>query len=363
METASNFSNYSDYLSDCNTIWNINAKQSHEDAFKANAILLVEIIKNTQVVSDVDLAKFLIDHRLNEANESSSEYAANEFVENAFKIRNCDSMSSFIEKINREINVNTLKIKDVETIKEIYGGASGNVFFQEYKNNVVFPYALKFLSNIVGQPLSEEKQTAAFKEFILTLGEHRNHIAVQTNTRISHQFGQPSPSGGMLTDIIERTLPWKRYVKEKYKEELGNFDLLSIKAQGEDANNFGSIEDNEFSGLTFYHKRLEPNDYKRVSEFFIGALNAEVDLENLQENLGKLLLAMSHATFFKRGQAAITEWVLQSLANINGYQLSYSKEWRGGEYPQPDQYALSYFDVASFIEEFKKNSFFQPLEK
>lgn len=109
------------------------------------------------------------------------------------------------------------------------------------------------------------------------------------------------------------------------------------------------------------HKRFEEEDYARIAEHFFDALNANGDLEILQSYLAKFLLAMAHASLLVRGQAAVIEWMLQLLANVNGYQLSYSKEWSGGEkHLQPEQQALSSFDVVNFTEDFKKNVILTP---
>lgn len=69
-----------------------------------------------------------------------------------------------------------------------------------------------------------------------------------------------------------------------------------------------------------------------------------------------LLWMMSHSSYFARGQAAITEWLLHALALHNNHSLIFSDAWspeKGGI--QPDQAALSEFDRRLFIKDCIKN--------
>jgi hypothetical protein len=82
--------------------------------------------------------------------------------------------------------------------------------------------------------------------------------------------------------------------------------------------------------------------------------------DRLKEELAKLLRFFSVTSTFRRGQAAITDWLLKSLASARGYELTFSDKWRGPKFPNPDMHALMEFDIETLIRNFKANTELKP---
>jgi len=72
-------------------------------------------------------------------------------------------------------------------------------------------------------------------------------------------------------------------------------------------------------------------------------------LNALKREIGAVIFKMSHSSTFMRGQASITEMLCKALAGHHGFRLEFSGDWTAPSHPSPDNWALSEFDMESFI--------------
>jgi hypothetical protein len=131
-------------------------------------------------------------------------------------------------------------------------------------------------------------------------------------------------------------------------------------------------DDKSNIGIMVYHPMYAvlgnrfPEEYvKEAEKLVIDSLTTilsekPLSEDHLKEELAKLLRFFSISSTFERGQAAITDWLLKSLARARGYELTFSEKWRGPSYPNPDMHALMEFDIETLIRDFKANTELKP---
>ncbi|MDR6539502.1 hypothetical protein [Variovorax soli] len=77
-------------------------------------------------------------------------------------------------------------------------------------------------------------------------------------------------------------------------------------------------------------------------------------VDDLQDSLAKILHTMSHSSTFHRGQASIVEMLIQSIALLHDFRVDFSPAWSRPN-AQPDQHALSEFDLHRFVLDARNN--------
>lgn len=100
---------------------------------------------------------------------------------------------------------------------------------------------------------------------------------------------------------------------------------------------------------------------------FFNALSSKNE-DELKDSMARFYMHFNHTSVYLRGQAAVSSWIMEALAESHGYKLTFSEQWGGGE-KRPDQqkvvsadmHALSYHDENSFVEAFKKNAILTPI--
>lgn len=212
-----------------------NATQKNDTSVDNHTMFLVGMIADKQI-SDGDLAQFLVGIGMMSSIKQKNGFADNEDINRAFKQqRSCDNMSSFIKRTKKQVTsqpVQTTKLQETETIKTIYGGVKGSMFFQNYKSKVVFPHASKYLQELKAKPINSTQQAAVFREFLLELGKHREHIAIETNTNFATDFGLPfeklkqkAPQGVLMQDRLKMFPAWEKVVVDKYFTPLDKDEI------------------------------------------------------------------------------------------------------------------------------------------
>ena len=97
------------------------------------------------------------------------------------------------------------------------------------------------------------------------------------------------------------------------------------------------------------------NSIKRI-------LMSDYQHKELKDELASFLWRMATGTFYRRGQAAITEWILMGLSAVYDKQLEWSEDWQP-PHPNYDQQALMAFNRQKFIKSARKKMHLRQVEK
>jgi hypothetical protein len=286
--------------------------------------------------------------------------------------------------------------KSTESESMTYGGSAGNDLFEFYRDKLIIPALSSYLKTYK----KDENDEAAIKNFeslIDGLGNYRQEIAYLTPTINKEKFGQRAAENNYIEDPVNnQSFPaWRNLIENWIRSILNNqiphqcHDLLKAIEQADTPgyektylefnnnlfispvksrqNTYGTWQLScslrksdsalEDLNISFQHLASGEDSIRNLTPYFLRTLSADnSDPEVLQENLARLLLKMSHQSIFLRGQAAVTEWLLEGIASSHGYKLVFSQEWKSPQFPNPDQHALSYFDEDKFIQKFKDNT-------
>lgn len=293
-----------------------------------------------------------------------------------------------------------------------YGGPVGHQIFTAYSNNIVKPVLTLFLENVQDMNAETLLSDISFENLMdslfMNLGDERLEIAKLTNrdTRFGRKFSYSTQE--MRDPINEQSFPaWNRLLQSQLHDifqkilndsgkdtiEATTF-LQKLDGQESETMLFKTFGGNSFCILggetpylgymgcyivnlaeeflnnithesikayqhriIFHHANYREDFYKVITPDFQKALLWDKkDTEILKTHLARILFLMAHSSTFMRGQAAITEWLLAGLSLAHGYQLKWSETWTGPNFPNPDQHALTIFNIDVFVNEFKNNT-------
>lgn len=313
-------------------------------------------------------------------------------------------------------NNNLLKLKnDIDTDisqEGAYGGNLGNDYFNVYRDEIIMPGLIthfKDLQSLPEKKLNSAESLAIYSKLLTNLGQQRNTIAMNTLTPLAGLFGAE------LYGLQENVAPtgfsaWHEHLMDHLSlNELSKSDEFIKLEEGEKVKKLievlekspflkdSVITTDSYWGFSFIYiksKDITLAPYKIVVEgnkpllFIVEHTNSEDSValianhffkalspkttteDDLKNSMALFYMHFNHTSVYLRGQAAISTWIMQALAESQGYKLSYDVQWGGGEkrpdqkkVVSPDMHALSYHDENAFVEAFKKHAILTPIEK
>ena len=306
----------------------------------------------------------------------------------------------------------TIENKNKDTgQKGAYGGNLGNDYFNAYRDDIIMPGLMSHFKHLQSLPegkLNTAESLDVYSKLITNLGQQRNIIATTTKTPQAQMFGC---EGFGASEVItpKSFQAWHEHLMDHLSlNEVTKSDEFLKLEDGEKVKKIievlekspflkdSAITTDSYGSLSFIH--ITPKDitiapYKIIIEganalrfqvnhtesqdsapvtanHFFNALSSQVATEDdLKDSMARFYMHFNHTSVFFRGQAAVSSWMMQALAESHGFKLTFDEKWGGGEkrpdqekMVSPDMHALSYHDENEFVEAFKIHAKLTPIE-